>query len=168
MNRGKEQFRTFRGYSLSEADGLTPGMEDYLEMLYRLSSGKTYVRLVDLAARLSVQPPSASRMMQRLSEQGLVQYERYGMIHLTEAGKKLGASLLERHHLLEQFLKLLGVKQNILKDTERIEHIISKELVHKIKWFVLYATQHPEWLDTFEKWVSTQQTASAGKAPGLE
>lgn len=158
--RTKEQFRTFRGYSLSEADGLTPGMEDYLEMLYRLSSGNTYVRLVDLAAGLNVQPPSASRMIQRLSEQGLVKYERYGIIQLTEAGKQLGDSLLKRHQLLEEFLTLIGVKHNVLKDTERIEHIISDELVCRIKWFVLFAAEHPEWIADFERWVTEQCSAT--------
>lgn len=157
MRRGQEQFKTFRGYSLSEANRLTPGMEDYLEMLYRLTPEATYVRLNDLAANLNVQPPSASKMMQRLSEQGLVQYERYGMIHLTESGRKIGAYLLRRHDLLEQFLRLMGVKQNILKDTERVEHIISRELVERIRLFVLYAAKRPEWLHQFNKWASLQK-----------
>ncbi|MGI6660803.1 MAG: metal-dependent transcriptional regulator [Bacillota bacterium] len=165
--RKQEQFRTFRGYSLVDADGLTPGMEDYLEMLYRLASGNTYVRLVDLAEKLSVQPPSASRMMQRLSEQGLVEYERYGIIRLTEAGKQLGDSLLRRHRLIEQFLRLMGVKQNVLKDTERIEHIISDELVCRIKWFVLFATEHPEWLGDFEDWVSRQSPLTGDSSQEL-
>ncbi len=160
MKRRQEQFKTFRGYSLSETNRLTPSMEDYLEMLYRLSSETTYVRLNDLAAKLNVQPPSASRMMQRLSAQGLVQYERYGMIHLTKLGQEIGAYLLERHDLLEQFLRLLGVKQNILKDAERIEHIISRELVERINMFVLYAAKHPGWLEQFNKWASLPEGGS--------
>jgi DtxR family Mn-dependent transcriptional regulator len=151
---GQEQgrFKTFRGYSLEEEEGLTPSMEDYLEMLYRIASEKGYVRLNDLSTCLNVQPSSATRMMQRLAEQGLVEYEPYGLIHLTKEGAETGSVLLERHNLLEQFLMLLGAKENILRDTERMEHIISPELVERIRLFVLYASRNPDWLSQFSDW----------------
>ena len=79
-------------------------------------------------------------------------YEPYGLIHLTKEGCKTGSILLERHNLLEQFLMLLGVKENILRDTERMEHIISPELVEIIRLFVLYASRNPDWLSQFSDW----------------
>jgi DtxR family Mn-dependent transcriptional regulator len=144
------EFRTFRGYSLSdEAQGLTPSMEDYIEMIYRLTLDRKYVRLTDVAASLNVQPPSATKMVQRLAEGAYVNYEKHGVVELTDLGKEIGASLLHRHHVIETFLRLFGVRDNILKDTERIEHIISDELVSRIISFNEFAKENPTWIAEF-------------------
>jgi len=147
LNQHDGEFRTFRGYSLAEeGQDLTPSMEDYIEMLFRLTSDKPYVRLSDLASALNVQPPSATRMIQRLSESGYVMYQKYGILELTELGRNTGSYLLARHNCIEKFLRLLGVRENALKDTERIEHIISDELVSRINCFVEFATKNPSWI----------------------
>lgn len=150
MSEREGEFRTFRGYSLAdEEQNLTPSMEDYIEMMFRLTSDRQYVRLGDLACALNVQPPSATRMVQRLSDAGYVRYEKYGILELTPLGRETGFHLLWRHNLLEGFLRLLGVKDSALKDTERIEHIISDELVARIHAFVRYAEDNPSWLEGF-------------------
>ncbi len=144
------EFRTFRGYTLAdEEQNLTPSMEDYLEMIFRLTSEKQYLRLTDLAGALNVQPPSATRMVQRLSESGYVVYEKYGILQLTESGRETGAHLMARHKLLETFMRYFGVRENILKDTERIEHIISHEFVGRIARFVEFAKNNPTWIARF-------------------
>ncbi len=144
------QFRTFRGYTLAdEEQSLTPSLEDYLEMLFRLTSDKSYVRLGELAIALNVRPPSVTKAVQRLAETGYVRYERYGILELTPLGKDTGSDLLHRHKLIEDFLRLLGVAENALKDTERIEHIISDELVAQMVKFVEYTLENPLWLQGF-------------------
>ncbi len=149
MNSGSE-FRTFRGYTLAEEQQeLTPSMEDYLEMIYRLTLERKYLRLTDLAIALNVQPPSATKMVQRLSEGGYVVYEKYGVLQLTEPGIKTGEYLMSRHRLLETFMRYFGVRQNILKDTERIEHIVSDEFMDRIERFVEFARKNPAWLAKF-------------------
>lgn len=120
-------FHTFRGYSLQDArrkNSLSASMEDYLEMIYRLSQEDSYTRVLELANALHVQPPSASRMLQRLADEGLVEYEKYSIIRLTAQGNSIGAYLLNRHNVLERFLSLIGVP-DVLEDAERIEHNIS-------------------------------------------
>ncbi|HHY75464.1 MAG TPA: helix-turn-helix domain-containing protein [Firmicutes bacterium] len=150
MSQRDEEFRTFRGYSLQdEEQDLTPSMEDYIEMLYRLASNGKPVRLGDLSSALSVQPPSATRMAQRLHEQGYVRYEKYGTVELTPLGLSVGRQLLERHNLIESFLRLLGVSENALRDTERIEHLISDELVSRMEALIQYAKLEPKWLAQF-------------------
>ena len=58
MSKERERFYTVRGYELLSKDAnlLTPSMEDYLEMVYRLSRDKGYTRISDLASALNVQP----------------------------------------------------------------------------------------------------------------
>ena len=54
-------FYTLKGYQLIESDELTPAMQDYLEMIYRLSAESSIVRVSTLAAELHVRPSSASK-----------------------------------------------------------------------------------------------------------
>ena len=128
VSSGKD-FYTDRGYALLRQYNkiLTPSMEDYLEMAYRLGQDRGYIRMGDLAEALNVQPPSASKMVQKLAELGFFNYEKYGVVEFTDLGRETGEYLLGRHETIEKFLEVIGVKQNILKDTEQIEHNISDE-----------------------------------------
>lgn len=129
-----KEFYTVRGYELldSEDKTLTPSMEDYLEMAYRLGKEKGYARVGDLAEALNVQPPSASKMVQKLTEMGFFNFKKYGLIEFTEKGMEIGEYLLKRHETIEEFLKMIGVTKNILRDTEKIEHSISDETFKQI------------------------------------
>lgn len=122
----ENEFFTFRGY-MHRADTLTASMEDYLEMIVRLSGSSGFTRIHDLAAALNVQPPSATRMIQKLAELGYAEYEKYGVVRLSEKGRISGRFLLERHQTVEAFLRLLGATENLLEETEIIEHTVSPQ-----------------------------------------
>lgn len=132
------KFRTVRGYELQgyNKGGLTPSMEDYLEMIYRISLDESYIHMNILAQLLNVKDSSASKMVQKLGELGLVNYKRYGTITLTDEGKTTGEFLLDRHNTIERFLYLIGCKEYTLIQTELIEHFITPETVENIE--VLY------------------------------
>jgi Mn-dependent DtxR family transcriptional regulator len=127
-------FRTARGYQLllQEKKNMTPSMEDYLEMIYRNCLVEGYTRVSVLAESLNVQAPSASRMIQKLSELDLLDYERYGVIRLTESGEELGEFLYNRHQIVEEFLTYLGVTESLLAETEMIEHHLSLDTLDRI------------------------------------
>ena len=148
----ERDFYTFRGYTMlsrKSQKGLSASMEDYLEMIFRLSGQAGYTRVLELAAALHVQPPSATTMIQRLDHEGLVAYERYGTISLTEEGKQIGAYLLHRHNALEEFLVLLGVADPLI-DAERIEHNISDEAMSGIARLLAFFASNPEYR---EEWL---------------
>lgn len=119
-------FRTVRGYQLAnQKEGqLTPALEDYLEMTYRLCMDNDYARVGQLSESLNVKASSASKMISKLSGLGYLKYDRYEIIQLTENGRKLGEYLLKRHETVETFLKLVG-SLNPLEETELIEHTLS-------------------------------------------
>ncbi|AJA48238.1 transcriptional regulator MntR [Clostridium pasteurianum DSM 525 = ATCC 6013] len=145
----KESFYTFNEYMRKEEDTLTASMEDYLEMIYRLSLETHFTRIHDLAKALNVQPPSATKMVQKLSDYGLINYERYGIILLTDKGKVLGNFLLDRHNTIENFLKLLGISNNILEQTEKIEHTLSNDTLIYLKNFVDFIESNPDLIKNF-------------------
>ncbi|MBU5257376.1 metal-dependent transcriptional regulator [Tissierella praeacuta] len=136
------KFRTVRGYELNEYGRtlLTPALEDYLEMIYRNSLEEPYIRINTLARLLNVKDSSASKMVRRLGELRLVNYEKYGIVTLTEDGEKLGEFLLNRHNTIEKFLHFIGCKENTLIQTELIEHYISPNTINNLE--ILYKFFH--------------------------
>jgi len=154
MENKDREFYTFRGYQMLKQNKklLTPSMEDYLEMIYRNFQNEGYVRIQQLAEQLNVQAPSATRNVQKLAKAGLVDYEKYGIIKLTQKGVEIGRFLLERHMLIESFLKKLGVTDTLLRDTEMIEHQISMDTLEKIRLFNQFLEDNPDVLNRFKKY----------------
>ncbi len=132
-NNTNLDFRTVRGYQLMNQQGgqLTPALEDYLEMAYRLCTENSYARVGKLSELLHVKPSSVSKMIFKLAALGYLEYERYEIILLTEKGREIGAYLLYRHNTVEQFLKLIGCTDP-LEETELIEHSLSSTTVSDI------------------------------------
>ncbi len=147
------KFHTVRGYQLLEQNKklLTPSMEDYLEMIYRNSLLEGCIRINTLSALLNVAAPSVTKMMQKLNKLGLIDYKKYGLIVMTENGKEIGKYLLERHSIIELFLKNLGVTENLLVETELIEHNISATTLHKINVFNKFLGDKPEIAKQYEQ-----------------
>ena len=71
-------------------------------------------------------------MVQKLGKIGLLHYEKYGIIRLTEEGKRIGKYLLDRHSVIEKFFKLIGVKENLLENVELIEHSVTSSALKEI------------------------------------
>jgi len=151
------EFFTFREYMKKDDTLLTASMEDYLEMIYRLSRKNGFTRINDLAAALNVQPPSATKMVQKLADVGVLNYEKYGMILLSKKGEKMGKALLERHRIIEDFLNLLGVSGDLLEETEKIEHTISTETLHCLADFVQFIQNRPEVIRAFHMFRKTKE-----------
>jgi len=135
-------FHTVRGYELmhQEHNLMTPAMEDYLEMVYRLCMIGHYTRIGKLSEALHVRPSSASKMILKLSENGFVEYDKYEIILPTEKGKDAGAYLMHRHQTIERFLHLIGVKE-LLTETELIEHVVSVKTVSLINTLLAFFEQ---------------------------
>ncbi len=119
-------------------------MEDYLEMIYRNSIVDGYMRINTISELLNVSAPSATKMVQKLTTLGLLDYKKYGLIFLTVNGREIGKFLLERHNIIEAFLKNLGVTENVLVETELIEHNVSANTLSKISIFNRFLSQNPE------------------------
>ncbi|MDD2180887.1 MAG: iron dependent repressor, metal binding and dimerization domain protein [Bacilli bacterium] len=128
-----EKFHTVRGYELQNSQKkITPAMEDYLEMIYRHNLDIDYIRTNELAKLLNVRNSSVTKMIQKLEQLELLNHPKYGVIKLTKKGQKMGDFLLKRHITIEKFLTLLGIKENILIETELIEHVLSSNTINMI------------------------------------
>lgn len=116
------------------ADSLTGPVEDYLKAIYALGRGTGAVATNDIAQRLLIAPASVSGMVRRLAEQGLLSYERYHGVKLTERGKRAALRTLRRHRVIESYLsKALSYPwDRVHAEAERLEHAASDELVDRM------------------------------------
>lgn len=114
-------------------------------MIYRCSLDEEYIRLNTVAHLLNVRDSSASKMMKKLRELSLICYKKYGVITLSDKGRKFGEYLYKRHNIVEEFLKnLSGEDQDVLLETELIEHVIGEKTVENIRILNEFFSQNPE------------------------
>lgn len=144
------EYYTFNEYI--KVNELTPSEEDYLEMIYRLQLQSDNVKVAQLAQSLNVKTPSASNMVKRLQSKELLIHENYGNLLLTTRGNQIGMALLLRHNTIESFLKIIGMKNNLHDETEKIEHTISEETLEKILRLVNFFTDNPDILKQYIKY----------------
>jgi Mn-dependent DtxR family transcriptional regulator len=148
-----QDFRTLSGYIKKEGHMLSASMEDYLEMIWRLSRDSGFTRINELAEALNVHPPSATRMVQKLGMMNLLQYERYGVILLRAEGKRLGELLLERHNVIENFFRLLGISEDkLLAETEKVEHMLSEETIKSFRVYISFVKDNPDVLERLNEY----------------
>ena len=84
-------------------DALSASMENYLETIFILVRDYTVARSKDIADRLKVKRSSVTGALQTLKERGLVNYEPYGYVTLTETGTAVASKVLRRHEALRDF-----------------------------------------------------------------
>lgn len=119
---------------VTDNESLTGPVEDYLKAIYSLGRGSVSVATNDIAQRLAIAPASVSGMVQRLAEQGLLSYERYRGVTLTEAGRRAALRTLRRHRVIEAYLSgaLNYPWDRVHDEAERLEHAASDELVDRM------------------------------------
>ena len=106
-------------------------IEDYAKAIFALQGeAGGPVSTTAVAERLQVTPASASGMLRRLDELGLVAHRRYHGVVLTDEGRHVALRVLRHHRLLETYLaQSLGVPwDRVHEEAEVLEHVLSDEL----------------------------------------
>jgi DtxR family Mn-dependent transcriptional regulator len=109
----------------------SPAVQDYAKAIYALERRDGgAVSTNALADRLGVTPASASGMVKRLGELGLVEHQPYRGVSLTDDGRRVALEVMRHHRLLELYLvETLGVPwDRVHQEAEVLEHVLSEEL----------------------------------------
>jgi len=119
--------------------------ENYLKTLFSLLIGKESVNISELSSLLKVSLPTVNSMINKLTKQGHVNYEKYKPISLTEKGKKLAASIVRKHRLTEIFLvtKMGFQWDEVHEIAEQIEHINSQAFFERMDELLEYPSVDP-------------------------
>ena len=115
-------------------EALTAPVEDYLKAIYAIGKGTGPAATNEIAQRLDLAPASVSGMVRRLADQGLLAYERYHGVKLTESGRRAALRTLRRHRVIEAYLAeaLNYPWDRVHEEAERLEHAASDELVDRM------------------------------------
>ncbi|WP_297421004.1 metal-dependent transcriptional regulator [Thermococcus sp.] len=114
--------------------------EEYLETMYLLHKNKGVIRVKDIAKVMHVKPPSVVDALKKLAEKGLVEYEKYDRILLTEEGRRIAEGIYSKHVLLTQFfVDILGIPPEVAEqDACQFEHYVHEVTVERIKEFAAF------------------------------
>ena len=108
--------------------------EMYLESIYVLSKKNDLVLSIDVCEYMGYSKPSVSRAVKILRENEYITVGADGSLRLTDKGTAVAESMYQRHTVLTNFLKKLGVSDEIAsKDACKIEHVLSEESFEAIK-----------------------------------
>ncbi len=116
--------------------GSSEAVENYAKAIYSLQhrAGGEPVATNDLADRLEVTAASASGMIKKLADLGLVAHVPYRGVQLTDEGERLALEVLRHHRLLELYLATqLDVPwDRVHEEAEALEHVLSEDLEARI------------------------------------
>jgi DtxR family transcriptional regulator, Mn-dependent transcriptional regulator len=125
---------------------LTQAEENYLKTIYKLAEAEAKaVNTNAIAAQMNTAAASVTDMLKRLADKGLIHYEKYRGVTLSENGGRLATKLVRKHRLWEVFLvEWLHFAWDEVHDlAEQLEHIQSDELIHRLDIFLNYPKFDP-------------------------
>ncbi len=136
----------------ADAYALSDSMENYLEAILLLIRESPVARAKDISRHLKVNRSSVTGALQALSERGLVNYEPYSFVTLTQQGTEIATSVLQRHEALRDFfVNVLAIDGAEADEAAcRMEHGISKSIVDRLISFAAFVEVCPR---AGNKWI---------------
>lgn len=113
---------------------LTNSQEEYLKVIYILKNTKKDIRVTDIAKKLDKSKASVNNAINVLKNDGLIEYEPYGQIKLTEKGETEAIKIIEAYDIVKLFLTdiLNANKENVDEEAKKIKTILSDDTLNKL------------------------------------
>lgn len=128
--------------------------QEYIETIYRLTldkdNKKTWITNAEIADSLHIKPPSVTEMLEKLADNGLVEWKKRHGVRLTEKGTSMGKQILDLHFLLEEFFTVV-----LDIDDEDLKHRIACSLEHHI-------LSEPRFVEAMRRAISRIKDATSG------
>ena len=117
---------------------ITESSEEYLKTMYILYKQNSKIRVTDIANKMNCSKPSVNKAVNNLKENGLINYESYGTIELTNEGENLAKKIINRYDIVYLFLNdVLNLdEENAKNEAEKMKFTISDETVNKLEKYV--------------------------------
>ncbi len=115
-------------------EDLSEATQEYLESIYWLYEAGIERTQANLARALRVSQPSASEMLKRLADEGLVSRDEHKLIHFSDRGHEVAERIVARHRTVEAYLvKVMGIPwDDVHEEAHALEHSISPRLETKM------------------------------------
>jgi len=124
---------------------ISPTVEDYLKTIYKLQKQDEKVSTSAIAEKLELSNATVTAMVKRLAEKKLLNHISYHGVVLTDEGRKTALGVIRRHRLVESFLReVLDLPlYKVHAEAEKLEHVISDELLDRIDCILGYPKTDP-------------------------
>ena len=118
---------------------ISNSLEEYLKTIYILKNTKDQIRVTDISKKMNCSKPSVNRALNCLKEEGLILYETYGKIEITEEGEKVAKSAVKKEDILKLFLtQIIEVDEKTAeKEAASMKHAISEDTVTKLENYIV-------------------------------
>ncbi len=124
----------------------TRSEENYLKIIFHLErENDKEVSTNAIAETMETKPSSATDMVQKLADKGLLSYKKYKGARLSEEGRNAAVQIVRKHRLWEVFLveKLNFHWDEVHHIAEQLEHVQSDELVNRLDKYLDFPDYDP-------------------------
>ena len=150
MQKNSKRLESIKAAHRTKKASSTATEEDYLEVIAELVELKGYATTLDISRFMNVSPPSVTKMLQKLDENGYLEYEKYHGINLTKKGNLIAYTIRQKHGILLDFFEILGVSLDIAnQDIEGIEHHLNPKTIKQLRKFITFLKSNPKIIDEF-------------------
>lgn len=113
---------------------LTGVQEEYLKTIYTLRKTEKSVRVTDIAKKLNKTKPTVNYAINNLKTEGLINYEAYGDITLTNEGEYEAQKILEAYDIMYIFLsEIIGLdKKKAEQEATKVKATLEAATLNKI------------------------------------
>ena len=158
----------------SERDGqekkLSPVLENYVEIIFKEEAREGAARAKSIAEIAGVSRCTVTSTLKTLKSLGLVEYEPYSFIHLTEEGRRIGRDLMHRHIVFREFFQHVLQFDEVQADAiaGEIGSSMPRHVVRRCGRFVLYMQKNKDiWKDWQTSYEQEREALLAELASGL-
>lgn len=150
-SKNSKRLESIKAAHKSEKSGSSARMEDYLEIISELVELKGYATTLDISRYMNVSAPSVTKMLKRLDENGLLEYEKYHGINLTTKGAQVAEGIRQKHGILLEFFGILGIgDETANQDIEGMEHHLNPKTIRQLRKFITFLKSNPKILENFK------------------
>ena len=117
---------------------VSKALEEYLKTMYVLKKQNGNIRVTDIAEKMHCTKPSVNKAINHLKDEGLINYETYGTIEMTEEGISLACKILEKYDIVYLFLKeVLNIEEeNAKSEADKIKLVMNDNTINNLAKFV--------------------------------
>ena len=117
---------------------ISKALEEYLKTMYVIQIQNKEIRVTDIANQMNISKASVNKAINNLKENGLVYYETYGKIELTEKGTDLAKKILEAYDISYIFFKdVIGLDEEASKrEAEKIKLTMEDNTINNLAKYV--------------------------------
>lgn len=135
------------GHDLEPEKTLSPVLENYLEIIFLEEARDGAARASSIADAAKVSRSTVTSTLKTLKAMGLVEYEPYSLIHLTQKGRVIGRDITHRHVIFREFFEQVLQLDHEESDTVacELEHVVPPQVIRRLGQFVLYMRNRDFW-----------------------